>query len=776
MKMLFKGHSTRLELLIEKIHSNKENSCQDSEISGSTLSEARPASIDNNLPETNSESPKSQSYSDTEEERDWDDSRKADNADNSKSGFDGDNVSDKDSSESKFLQFSCTYCPRQFKHKRSRDRHIKLHTGDKKYKCIQCESAFARSDHLKIHMRTHDVKKQYKCHRCNKGYNTVSAFSFHEKSHEKEDLGTNSVQENYSKILSGSEDCDESDGPQNSSSIWPSSRDFDSEENTDIKTICVYCFQWFSSIELMREHIQTCHKTLDDKKFQKYPIKFNITKKSQEPLFQVDTSTEKEESLLKRTNEEHVNEDYPLKKLHYEDSSTSQESFICSCCYEPLPNFKSFLIHMETHVSSIKNKIFHQYQTETNDLFTNNSSIIPLSNYFCCCHCNMYFETSEKLQDHLIERHVATLYRCYLCEKTFDNMPSMKAHLKSKHISNCEHFECNCLEEPKLFHDRVSAELHFSKFHSLNKVAADDWHEHRSKLSLDSIGMRIKEEYVQGVSESSSGLLGSASYRCNYCKEFCKSKNDLHLHLRSHQLSEKSRHKCNICDETFGSSPELASHKLVHCKIVEGNICVPCKTVLIDEDSFVKHQLKHNNNSKSATKLNLILPYICIVCGQTLQSDREIELHAKFHLKFLSEQSRSRVSESYSEEAVFSLGDKVVNHGTTLNTTLELECHLCKKPFTSKEKLQIHLIEHNFFGINQYNCYVCSSVFTGAAGLQSHLLAHNLSEKPYQCSRCSACFFFRAELDNHKYLHSFKMQFDCLSDESIAQARHFTGA
>lgn len=28
MKMLFKGHSTRLEMLIEKIHSHKESSCQ----------------------------------------------------------------------------------------------------------------------------------------------------------------------------------------------------------------------------------------------------------------------------------------------------------------------------------------------------------------------------------------------------------------------------------------------------------------------------------------------------------------------------------------------------------------------------------------------------------------------------------------------------------------------------------------------------------------------------------------------------------------------------
>lgn len=270
-------------------------------------------------------------------------------------------------------------------------------------------------------------------------------------------------------------------------------------------------------------------------------------------------------------------------------------------------------------------------------------------------------------------------------------------------------------------------------------------------------------------------LSGSSSHRCIYCKEYCKTKSDLQLHLRSHQISEKSRHKCNICDETFDSSPDLANHKLLHCKIIEGNICVQCKTILIDEESFVKHQLKHNDNSKSASKLNLILPSICIVCGQTLQSDKEIELHAKFHLKFLSEQTRCRVSESpYSEETVFN--DKTQNFGTVLDSSLELQCHLCKKTFTAKEKLQIHLIEHNFFGMNQFSCYVCSSVFTGAAGLQSHLLAHNLAEKPYQCSKCSAGFFFRAELDNHKYLHNFKLQFDCLSDESISQARHFTNA
>jgi predicted SprT family Zn-dependent metalloprotease len=42
------------------------------------------------------------------------------------------------------MPFRCEFCSRLFKHKRSRDRHIKLHTGDKKYRCTHCEAAFSR--------------------------------------------------------------------------------------------------------------------------------------------------------------------------------------------------------------------------------------------------------------------------------------------------------------------------------------------------------------------------------------------------------------------------------------------------------------------------------------------------------------------------------------------------------------------------------------------------------------------------------------------------------
>lgn len=81
--------------------------------------------------------------------------------------------------------YTCNYCDRPFKHKRSRDRHVKLHTGDKRYKCQHCTCAFSRSDHLKIHLKTHDHRKPFQCTVCNRGYNTAAALTSHMQSHKR---------------------------------------------------------------------------------------------------------------------------------------------------------------------------------------------------------------------------------------------------------------------------------------------------------------------------------------------------------------------------------------------------------------------------------------------------------------------------------------------------------------------------------------------------------------------------------------------------------------
>lgn len=308
--------------------------------------------------------------------------------------------------------------------------------------------------------------------------------------------------------------------------------------------------------------------------------------------------------------------------------------------------------------------------------------------------------------------------------------------------------------------------------------------------------------------------VGPVSLQCAYCNEHCKSRSDLENHMKNHQInSSKGKHKCNICDEIYSSAITLAEHKLSHCKIVTGNTCTQCKSVLSDEQSFYSHQLQHSAVMNKQTS-QISLPANCIICCQTLQTDVEIKLHANFHLQHLMQKeffcnmcnkifdsrtgiimqgfdkNTENLQVSVCKECISKCGSKsssnsprplqlkpesieknlyscmkcpqnfdnendVKNHAIshTVNDGSNHECHICRSIFTTPLKLQLHVIEHSFFGTGQFRCYICSSVFTTANGLLSHMLEHGSNAKPYECPTCQMRFFFQTELDNHKYEH-----------------------
>ena len=74
---------------------------------------------------------------------------------------------------------------------------------------------------------------------------------------------------------------------------------------------------------------------------------------------------------------------------------------------------------------------------------------------------------------------------------------------------------------------------------------------------------------------SHSGTTDKFSQLCVYCNKTFKTKGELEKHMKSHVTP--SNQKCNICDEIFPSASILAEHKLTHCKVVKGNVCVVCK-------------------------------------------------------------------------------------------------------------------------------------------------------------------------------------------------------
>lgn len=157
------------------------------------------------------------------------------------------------------------------------------------------------------------------------------------------------------------------------------------------------------------------------------------------------------------------------------------------------------------------------------------------------------------------------------------------------------------------------------------------------------------------------------------------------------------------------------------------------------------------------------LPAPCVVCRQTLASEPEARLHARFHLRPAVDERRCAIclrplpADEGTGEGARACPSCYARHAAPPRPAppplAEHDCRLCRRALGSPARLQTHLIEHTFAGIGAFTCYLCSAVFTSAAGLQRHLPEHAAAARPYDCARCGLKFFFRAELDNHAFAH-----------------------
>jgi len=79
--------------------------------------------------------------------------------------------------------FMCSFCGQDFLKKAYLDRHILLHTGEKKYKCDVCPKSFRLETSFRDHMNMHNGIKNHQCPHCGKRFTQRQQMTMHVRRH-----------------------------------------------------------------------------------------------------------------------------------------------------------------------------------------------------------------------------------------------------------------------------------------------------------------------------------------------------------------------------------------------------------------------------------------------------------------------------------------------------------------------------------------------------------------------------------------------------------------
>ncbi|KAK8390818.1 hypothetical protein O3P69_010495 [Scylla paramamosain] len=184
---------------------------------------------------------------------------------------------------------------------------------------------------------------------------------------------------------------------------------------------------------------------------------------------------------------------------------------------------------------------------------------------------------------------------------------------------------------------------------------------------------------------------------------------------------------CSICEKEFPSAGSLKVHlSRAHSQI---KWCLTCTKTMNSEEEMCDHVRECHSD----------LPFICVVCGQTLRTNAAFQRHMDIHKGLrgsaceICGQTFSR-TEYYREHKRIHTGEK------------PYECETCKKSFSRSSNLYAHMRIHN--EEQRHICDVCMKSFARADKLKDHMIRH-LQIKRYACRLCPKAYNEKRDLTKH---------------------------
>ena len=77
----------------------------------------------------------------------------------------------------------CIFCGKCFLKKSHKQRHERIHTGEKPFECKFCEKRFVEKFNMKTHEMIHLDEKPFHCKTCLRAFTTLKLLKYHENVH-----------------------------------------------------------------------------------------------------------------------------------------------------------------------------------------------------------------------------------------------------------------------------------------------------------------------------------------------------------------------------------------------------------------------------------------------------------------------------------------------------------------------------------------------------------------------------------------------------------------
>jgi len=273
----------------------------------------------------------------------------------------------------------------------------------------------------------------------------------------------------------------------------------------------------------------------------------------------------------------------------------------CNVCGEEFKNKSELSDHRERekHVSDKKKWVceFCSKPLTSKESYNYHISKFHSGNHVCST-CNLNFDDSKGLKEHMKDEHNTSKYNCTTCSKAFDTIPNLQKHMAEHGVWNCSH--CN-----KEFMNEKALKGHIKNQHSQRYQCKDKECQEAFDSKWD-----MKRHYSANHAPPKKKICPTCGYTTNRATSLWR-------HVQSHG---DPLHKCEVCGKPFHTKSQLQAHVRIHTG-EKPYLCKECGSTFRTSSQLACHRFVHNGEK----------PYVCFLCHKAYSQRGNLKTHMKTH-------------------------------------------------------------------------------------------------------------------------------------------------